>query len=270
MSTNQESALSLQQPKSEVDQGATNQDHLSGDICRESELNLTPGEIHAEFLELNKQITVKVDAYVAQAVEAKTDFDALIPLLNQMQAKLSQRGSLRRLMDTMGLPTWTEWFNKFRERLHEEITIRSIQRKLKKYRDDSDAPGEPDPPTPKLPGKLVESVQPGSRVDRTRPIWLDQGITVRYSPKHRRMEAQAEYVERQKKVGRVGNRSKDHILARITVWQAVYAEPNGKVDKAALTQAVLTKVFNAAKDTDYFDTTALKKEAAKLAGAANL
>jgi hypothetical protein len=261
----QESATSTPQSGAEI--GAATKDKVTGDACRDSESSVTPGEIRAAYLELNRQITVKLDSYVAQAVKAKADFDALVPLLDLMQSMLSQRGSRRRLMDTLGLPTWTEWFTEFRPRLHEEITLRTVQRKLREYRDEHDSIGEADPSEPKQVGKPSESVEPGSREDLTRPIWVDQRIKVRYNSKHRRMEAQAEYVERQKEVGRVGNPSQDRILATITVWQAVYAEPNPEVDKPALAQAVLTKVVNAAKDTDYFDITALKKEANKLAEA---
>jgi hypothetical protein len=268
VSPNQESAISIPQPKSEL--GGHTQDPVTDDTCRESQPHITPGELSDAFFQLEKQITVKLDAYVAQAVKAKTDFDALIPLLDQMQSMLSQRGSQRRLMDTLELPTWTEWFSEFRDRLGEDFTLRTIQRKLRQYRDDSDSISDADPSDPKQVRKTPERVEPGSRQDRTRPIWLDQEITVRYSHKHQRMEAQAEYVERQKEVGRIGNRSKDRILARITVWQAVYAEPNGELDKAALTQAVLTKVVNSAKDTDYFDNAALKKDAEQLAQAVNL
>jgi hypothetical protein len=265
VSTYQESATSTPQPSTDL--GASPQNHVTGDTCRESESSPTPGEIRAAYLELNRQITVKLDAYVAQAVKAKTDFDALVPLLDLMQSMLSQRGSRRRLMDTLELPNWTEWLNEFRVRLHVDVTIRTIERRLRAYRDDSDETGEPDPPSPKSLSETSETVQPGSREDRTRPIWVDQGIKVRYNSIHRRMEAVAEYVERQKEVGLVGNCSHDRILARITVWQAVYAEPNSEVDKPALAQAALTKVVSAAKDTDYFDITALKKEANKLAGA---
>jgi hypothetical protein len=236
----------------------------TGDTCRELNSSITPGELHAEYLDLNKQITVKVDAYVTQASKAKTDFDEMMPLVDRMQAMLSQRGSLRVLMDTVGLPTWTEWFEGFRERLHEEITIRSIQRKLKAYR------GIPDicaKNVPKSQSTMPESVRPGSREDRARPIWIDQGIEVRYNAQHRRMEAEAEYVEWEKKVGEVGDPGKDRVLVRITVWQAVYVEPERKVDKVALTNAALAKLIAAAKDTDYFDRIALKKEAEELVGA---
>ena len=65
------------------------QSSLTGDTCRESELGLTPGEVHGAYLDLNKQITGKLDTYVEQAGKAKTGFDALMPLVDQMQAMLS-------------------------------------------------------------------------------------------------------------------------------------------------------------------------------------
>jgi hypothetical protein len=42
------------------------------DICRESEL--TPGEAHAAYLELNEQITVHVDSIVGKMVDATQEF----------------------------------------------------------------------------------------------------------------------------------------------------------------------------------------------------
>ena len=64
------------------------------DICRESQL--TPGEIHAEYLNLNGQITAQLDTFVGKVVDATEEFRTLIlPLLDQMQSLLSKRGSLR-------------------------------------------------------------------------------------------------------------------------------------------------------------------------------
>jgi hypothetical protein len=78
------------------------------------------------------------------------------------------------------------------------------------------------------------------------------------------MEAEANYVEREKKVGKVGDPHEDRVISRITVWQAVYVETKGKVDKSALTKAVLTKLVAAAKDTDYFDNVAITREVNEL------
>jgi hypothetical protein len=114
------------------------------DECRESEL--TPGEVHAAYLELNGQITVHLDAYVEQTVQAKKDFETLlIPLLDQMQSLLSKRGKLRKLLDISRVQTWEEWFEQFEERLHLDITLRTIQRWLKKYREaEMEEPPAPD------------------------------------------------------------------------------------------------------------------------------
>jgi hypothetical protein len=102
-------------------------------VCRE--LEITPGDLHAAYLELNGQITVKLDNYVEQAVKAKDELEAMLPLVDQMQSMLSQRGSQRNLMTTLGLPTWSQWSEDFRDRLHEDITIRTIQRRLRAYRE---------------------------------------------------------------------------------------------------------------------------------------
>jgi hypothetical protein len=45
------------------------------DACRE--LELTPGDVHTAYLELNWQITVKLDSYVEQALKAKAELEAI-------------------------------------------------------------------------------------------------------------------------------------------------------------------------------------------------
>jgi hypothetical protein len=99
------------------------------------ELELTSGEVHAAYVELNGQITLKLDSYIEQAVKAKDELEAMLPLVDQMQSMLSERGSQRKLMTTLGLPTWSEWCKDFRKRLHADITIRTIQRRLRAYRE---------------------------------------------------------------------------------------------------------------------------------------
>jgi hypothetical protein len=102
-------------------------------MCRE--LERTPGEAHAEYLNLNGQITVHLDAFVGKIVDATEEFKNLIvPLLDQMQSLLSERGSRRKLLDLAGAPQWGEWFEDFEKRLHLDITFRTIQRWLKQYR----------------------------------------------------------------------------------------------------------------------------------------
>jgi hypothetical protein len=136
------------------------------DICRESEL--TPGEAHAAYLELNGQITVHLDAYVERTVQAKKDFEALlIPLLDQMQSLLSKRGKLRKLLDISRVQTWEEWFEDFERRLHLDITFRTIQRWLKKYREaEMEQPPAPDVNViAKQAVRYVESKPQGEKLD---------------------------------------------------------------------------------------------------------
>ena len=107
------------------------------DMCREFEKNpsIAAQQMQSEFANLQKQIDSKLGVYVAQVKKATADFDAMIPLLDRMQAMLSQRGKLRELMDAAKLPTWTQWFESFRKRLDEDVTLRTIQRKLREYRE---------------------------------------------------------------------------------------------------------------------------------------
>ena len=112
------------------------------DICRESQL--TFGEAHDEYLKLNGQITAHLDSFVEQRVKATNDFkDLLTPLLDRMQSMLSKRGKLRKLLDIARVQTWEEWFDEFEERLQLDISIRTIQRWLKQYRE-TEAPPAPD------------------------------------------------------------------------------------------------------------------------------
>ena len=77
------------------------------DACREAEL--TPGEVHAAYLELNGQITVHLDSIVGKMVDATEEFKThLLPLLDMMQSMLSKRGKLRKLLNSAAVPTWEE------------------------------------------------------------------------------------------------------------------------------------------------------------------
>jgi hypothetical protein len=120
------------------------QPDLIRDICRESEL--TPSEAHDEYLKLNGQITAHLDSFVGKIVDATEEFKNLIvPLLNQMQSMLSKRGRQRKLLNIAGVQTWEEWFEDFEKRLHLDISFRTIQRWLKRYREaEMEEPPAPD------------------------------------------------------------------------------------------------------------------------------
>jgi hypothetical protein len=114
------------------------------EALREFSQGITPGELYSAFHELEKTISLSVDKYVELTHDALHVLDDLLPLIDQMQSMLSQRGQLRKLMTTANVPTWTAWFEKFRDRLQIDITLRAIQMRLKKYRE---VPVEPLEPT---------------------------------------------------------------------------------------------------------------------------
>jgi hypothetical protein len=123
------------------------------DTCRESEL--TPGEVHAAYLELNGQITVHLDSIVGKMVDAAEEFKThLLPLLDMMQSMLSKRGKLRKLLDISRVQTWEDWFEDFEKRLHFDIHIRTVQRWLKDYREEME-----DPPAPNMNLLAEQSVR---------------------------------------------------------------------------------------------------------------
>jgi hypothetical protein len=181
--------------------------------------------------------------------------ERLLPLLIILK-KLTkrQKPGYHESLDSIGLNASTvrSWFYRG---LHTDEIIEMLE---------PEAEEVPSSVSPSSDSTLPERVEPGSREDKTRPIWMDQGIEVRYNAKRRRMEAEANYVEREKKVGKIGDPRKDRIISRITVWQAVYVEMKEKIDKSALTKAVLAKLVAAAKDTDYFDNVAITREANEL------
>jgi len=102
----------------------------TGDICRELP---DAEELKSKYEELDKNINRNADKYAAQLTGAANTWDTLVPLLDQMQSFLSQRGERRALMDGLDIPTWSDWFKNFRPRL-KDVTLRTIQRKIAEYR----------------------------------------------------------------------------------------------------------------------------------------
>ena len=82
-------------------------------------------ELRAEFDVINNNLEAKAST-ANQVIE-----DEVIPLLTKMQALLSQRGGerLQPLFIEAKLPTWTEYYNTFRQKVGLK-TLRTFQRKL--------------------------------------------------------------------------------------------------------------------------------------------
>jgi hypothetical protein len=95
----------------------------------------TPGQMKKVFAKLDKSIYVRCAAWQQQLSEVGTSVETLLPLLDQMQALLSQRGTNQvRILKKAKLPTWTEYYKKLCVRFDLDITLRWVQLRLNSYR----------------------------------------------------------------------------------------------------------------------------------------
>lgn len=79
----------------------------------------------AEFEKLDKEITERTSSWI-DAFE-----EEVLPLLDRMNMFLSQRSE----MHTLGLPSWTRWFEDYQKRTRLDLSLRTVQRKLKELRE---------------------------------------------------------------------------------------------------------------------------------------
>jgi len=112
------------------------------DICPEFPLSTTPEELHAEFDSLNAEIATKLATLKIRTEEVNQAFEAMLPELDRMQAMLSQRGPLRKLMDQAEMPSYMAWFADFEKRSPIPISYKKVQRALRERR--GAVPSEPD------------------------------------------------------------------------------------------------------------------------------
>lgn len=92
------------------------------DVCREFDSEA----ILASYNELDVSIREKGRMIAG-------NLGKLLPELARMQALLSQRGGNKKERDQFGglnLPTWTEYFESFRQEVHLDASLRTIQRAL--------------------------------------------------------------------------------------------------------------------------------------------
>jgi hypothetical protein len=92
-----------------------------------------------KFADLSEAIRDKSEAFESAFKDAADRWDELAPCLSQMQSLLSQRGEQRKaVLQEAGLPSWTEWFERFKEELRWKISLRAVQKKLAALRERSD------------------------------------------------------------------------------------------------------------------------------------
>ena len=123
--------IALTAPKAHVD---TTDVTKTQDIRPEFPLITTPEELHAEFLDLNGQIATKLATLKSKTDEVEAAFEAMLPLYDQMQAMLSQRGPLRQMMDRAGMPSWTLWFSDHQKQCPVAPSYKKVQRSIRARR----------------------------------------------------------------------------------------------------------------------------------------
>src|ERR1700733_2703347 len=84
---------------------------------------ITPKSLRADYVALDGQLQTSASL-------AKQAIDAYLPLLDEMQKLLSQRGSNKLLYSAAKLPTWSEYYADLRLKFPDLPTMRTTQRKL--------------------------------------------------------------------------------------------------------------------------------------------
>lgn len=123
---------------------------LTAPVFPETALATDVASLLREYLDLNAEI----DGITADLLDRATKLEAdaeemLLPLIDDMQSLLSQRGDLRRslmrgdvspeiaaqlLVKIEELPGWVEWYENFRARVKDAKSLRTVQRDLARRR----------------------------------------------------------------------------------------------------------------------------------------
>jgi hypothetical protein len=118
----------------------------SGPAATEDELATLVASFTTEYNNLDSEISDLTDDLLGHERKLAGRYrDELLPMINQMQMLLSQRGALHALVAKDGslanklkqledVPTWTEWYEAFASRVSEAKSLRTVQRQLKKLR----------------------------------------------------------------------------------------------------------------------------------------
>ena len=91
--------------------------------------------LKAELNDLERIAVGKAEKLKLTREGYECQWDDLLPVLDQIQKLLSQRGANRDRRNPERLPSWTQWWSRFRCSLHLEVGFRRVQKKLKVYRD---------------------------------------------------------------------------------------------------------------------------------------
>jgi hypothetical protein len=119
---------------------------VSKPVCAEDELATCVASFTTEYNILDSEINDLTDDLLGEERKLAVRYrDELLPRIGQMQMLLSQRGALHELVannrSLLGVlaqledvPTWTEWYEAFASRFQGAMSLRTVQRQLKKLR----------------------------------------------------------------------------------------------------------------------------------------
>lgn len=102
--------------------------------------------LKTDFSKLEMRATDKAEKLLKAGRSYDSAWAQLIPVLDQIQKFLSQRGEEYRRRTPNPWPSWTKWWKCFQKENDLEASLRSVQKRLKKFRVglNSDADNPPD------------------------------------------------------------------------------------------------------------------------------
>jgi hypothetical protein len=106
--------------------------------------SFSPEALKKTFAELDADLRSKARVVAEDLSSIKKRLDDLLPLLDEMQSFLSQRGTARDKFQDAGLPTWSAWLKAFKAEVGLNVTLRAVQKQLSKLRGTKRK--KPDPP----------------------------------------------------------------------------------------------------------------------------
>lgn len=90
--------------------------------------------LREKYRELNDSVHEKAKFVADGCNSLNASWDEFLPLLDQIQALLSQRGEARKQLSDAGLPVWSQWFKTFQKDIGLTATLRTLQNRLVKFR----------------------------------------------------------------------------------------------------------------------------------------
>jgi hypothetical protein len=144
----------------------------------------------AQFSYLEEAAKEKAKKVVRTGRLHQNAWDELFPILDKMQKLLSQRGADHAEAE-VGLPEWRIWWVDFSEKNHLNISLRTVQDRLRTYRADSGGEKPRRPPvtraeqrqlavTAKLAYRLAAAIQTGEDTEGALNSFLRESLSLEH------------------------------------------------------------------------------------------